>query len=380
MNHYGIGSRGAVPLSVSLSANTYIAKVNLSDNGLNSAGVSTLLTAIRGSAAPSLTELDVSHNQAGLEGAKALAQMLLDDCSGERNVTGLQRIDFGCNQIGDLGAKQVSEALGRCGCRTDALTSLSLTRNEISADGANALAAALATNSALQDFCLSWNSIADAAGAAGFAQLLSSPHVLRTLDLSWNGLSDAGVASLAQAIRGLSPGEGIKHLSLDHNRLTAKAAAAFAPLVSRLEAFSVSGNPIGQDGAAALLVAHHSCGASCQLSADEMGVRPDSAVGVLLAKASMGEPLTADDKLPDDLVQRAEKALAETGISIGSAKPSAATTTARGRAKSASGTKATKGDMAAKKTGAKVVANKSTSNTAPDGYGASDWVRQTHKG
>merc|ERR1711924_129636 len=69
---------------------------------------------------------------------------------------------------------------------------------------------------------------------------------------------------------------------------------ALGKALHALEALDVSGNPLGSEGACALLLAHHDVSRPCRLRMDDVCVRPDSALPTLLMRAAEGQPIEAE--------------------------------------------------------------------------------------
>lgn len=136
-----------------------------------------------------LAELDLSHNELGIDGAAELAAFL-------RAAPSLTSLDVGTNRIKDEGAAALAAALGANGrCK---LASLYAESNELGPQGAEALAS-FAAGSSLVTLGLADNLIKDegakamaaALGRAGRSQRLAA------LDLRSNGIGSTGAQALA---------------------------------------------------------------------------------------------------------------------------------------------------------------------------------------
>jgi internalin A len=163
-----------------------------------------------------LTTLNLSENQIGDDGARALA-----------NLTNLASLDLSLNQIGDHGARALANLAN--------LANLDLSHNQIGDDGARALAN-LANLASLD---LRHNQIGDDG-----ARALSSLASLSSLDLSLNQIGDDGARALANLAN-------LANLYLGDNRIGTDGARALASLAS-LSSLDLSFNQIGTDGARAL--------------------------------------------------------------------------------------------------------------------------------
>ena len=288
LQHYGIGKKGAPALGASLRVNVCMRALDLSDNGLGSAGVRSLVDALLGGGAPKLIILDLSQNQAGPDGAAALGELLADQTKSE---CGLQTLRFDANAIGDKGAGQLASGLAT----NRSLRSLHLCRNEVGDEGAGQMAPALAQNATLESLSLEWNQIR----ADGCRALLGACRdaAVTLLDLGWNGVRDEACAAIAGALRDGSA--QLRELKLHHNHVSAEGGAVLCAALGALDALDVSGNPLANEGVCALLLAHHALPADrpCRLRMEEVCVRPGSNLPLLLAKLSQGQPLEMQARL-----------------------------------------------------------------------------------
>ena len=282
LQHYGIGTRGAPALGASLRVNVCMRALDLSDNGLGSAGVRSLVDALLGGGAPALIILDLSQNQAGPDGAAALGELLAEQTKSE---CGLQTLRFDANAIGDKGAGQLASGLAT----NRSLKALHLCRNEVGCEGAGQMAPALAQNATLESLSLEWNQIR----ADGCRALLGACRdaAVTQLDLGWNGVRDEACAAIAAALRDGSA--QLRELKLHHNHVSAEGGAVLCAALGALDALDVSGNPLANEGVCALLLAHHALPADrpCRLRMEEVCVRPGSNLPLLLAKLSEGHPI-----------------------------------------------------------------------------------------
>jgi Ran GTPase-activating protein (RanGAP) involved in mRNA processing and transport len=219
-------------------------------------GLGTLLG--ESAALESLIELDVSDNDLGVEGARALAR--------STHLLGVRDLELGGNDIGDDGAIEIAHAEALA-----ALETLNVSANSIGGLGAQALLEGGAKK--LSSIDLSMNAIggsgASALGRAqlpltalyllgceigpnGMQELTRSKHLgtLRVLALSGNDLGDAGAQELARA-----PGlANLTTLDLCANGVSDIGALALAqsPYLKKLMVLELFGNEIGPRGAAAL--------------------------------------------------------------------------------------------------------------------------------
>ncbi|CAF1163317.1 unnamed protein product [Didymodactylos carnosus] len=131
-------------------------------------------------------------------------------------------LDIGSNNISAEGAKAIAEALKTNQTLTaldiennnisaegaiaealktnQTLTALGINSNNISAEGAKAIAEALKTNQTLTTLHMYNNNITDA-GAKAIAEALKTNQTLTTLDIRSNNISDAGAKAIAEAVK-----------------------------------------------------------------------------------------------------------------------------------------------------------------------------------
>lgn len=224
----GLGDAGLAALlgSHHLSG---LRRLDVAQNGLTAAAMSLL-----GSAPHELTDLDLSHNPLGREGAQAIAQALprvrlrslhVVDCGFDgADLAALlaggggriERLDAGRNAVGAGGARELGATVGAA-----ALQALDLARADLRAQGILELGRA-AHLKGVRALTLDGNGLDDASG----------PDVVRALDLLPN------LQELHLAENGLGPATAV--------------ALAAAPLSARLSCLDLAHNRLGDGGAAAL--------------------------------------------------------------------------------------------------------------------------------
>ena len=121
------------------------------------------------------------------------AQVVAKALAVNRTVT---HLDLSYNRIGDVGAVALAEALDAGSCWTH----LYLHGVDMTQGGAEALADSLRKNKSLTVLGLGDNAIEDR-GAAALASALKSNDTLRELYLPRNGCTDTGVLELAEALK-----------------------------------------------------------------------------------------------------------------------------------------------------------------------------------
>ena len=159
----------------------------------------------------------------------------------------LQKLWLGWNQISDEGATALAHAMKG----NTTLRLLSLDHNKISDEGVTALAQALKGNATLQTLWLGWNQISDE-GATALAHAMKGNTTLQELYLHNNQISDEGATALAHAMKGNTT---LQRLSLGNNQISDEGATALAHAMkgnTMLQRLSLGNNQISDEGATAL--------------------------------------------------------------------------------------------------------------------------------
>ena len=131
------------------------------------------------------------------------------------------------------------------------LQGLLLYHNQISDEGATALAQAMKGNTTLQRLYLGNNQISDE-GATALARAMKGNTTLLRLYLDYNLIGDEGATALAQAMKGNTT---LRQLSLDNNQISDKGAIALAQAMkgnTTLYLLSLGNNQISDEGVTAL--------------------------------------------------------------------------------------------------------------------------------
>ena len=158
-------------------------------------------------------------------------------------------VNLSGRELSDTDATQVAKSLR--GHRTR-VTRLLLDDNKIGHEGAAAIAAALESNSKLQELGIDNNNIGDK-GAVAIAMALRSNKTLQHLRLSKNNIGDDGAIALAEALKSNST---LHELELDNNNISSDGAKAIAVVLGErnrtLQQLWLSHNKIGDEGALAI--------------------------------------------------------------------------------------------------------------------------------
>lgn len=230
-NH--IGMHGAEAIGHLLEHNAVLSKLNLCSNGLGANGLSYIAKGLSHNVA--LTHLDLSSNNLGYEGARILASII--EC-GTISHLAVQR-----NSLGDKGGRLFFQAItDAMENDTDVLTYVNAEDNGFGPQTAQCIGKVLSTSNALQTLCLSGNAfgkgvkrITDGLGdnkmlttlqlsrcqlteddGAAFGKALGDNKTLRVLDLSSNKLKDRGVVDL---LKGVGVNKCLRVLNLSANKI-----------------------------------------------------------------------------------------------------------------------------------------------------------------
>ncbi len=167
---------------------------------------------------------------------------------------GVEHFLIGNNVVGDAGAEEIARMIAD----PDAprLKTLYLAGNAFGAEGARALAGALAEDESVESLWLKRNPLGPKSGAA-FGETLARNRTIRTLDLSNAALGDEGVEALFAR---MAENRALRTLYLDANGLGPRAARAIAAYLEAVKARGGAGlsglfigvNRLGCDGARAL--------------------------------------------------------------------------------------------------------------------------------
>ncbi|XP_078463919.1 leucine-rich repeat-containing protein 34 isoform X1 [Lampetra planeri] len=185
-----IGPRGAKALGQVLQTNRSLRSLNLAGNKVGEEGGVSLATALQTNV--SLRSLDLHHCDLGTDSIIAFSTALSYNSS-------VEELDLSRPLLFSL-QEETTVHVARMLRTNRALRSLRLAKHGVRDFGARQLSEALANNSSLTHLDLSCNLMARD-GAASLALLLEQgSSALRFLDLGFNRIGDAGVTALARAV------------------------------------------------------------------------------------------------------------------------------------------------------------------------------------
>lgn len=233
-----VGLNGARALGQVLPQLHRLERLNLADNDLGSGGVLALVRWLPVQL-PRMTELVLSGNDIRREGALVLAKVL-------PRMPALKELWLNGNSIGPTGASVVANVLQEM----PHLENLGLCDNIICPRGTKALSAVLPQLPYITGLMLGGNSIGPD-GIEILAPVLPELRFLSNLDLSCNGLGDTGAEALASALNQLGK---LQTLDLGENDFGPFGGEAIAESLHLLpiRALWLGGNNIGEIGATAL--------------------------------------------------------------------------------------------------------------------------------
>ncbi|MBL8601913.1 MAG: SDR family NAD(P)-dependent oxidoreductase [Myxococcales bacterium] len=196
--------------------------------------------------------------------------------------TTVKALLLGANQTGPAGGHAVAAMLRE----NHTVEAVYLGCNRLGAEGAEALGAALKGHPSVQQLWLKRNEIGDA-GVLALAGALRDNGTLRTLDLVCDGLSPRGLAVLVEALT--TPGAALEHLFVGGNALGPEGGALLATLVRRcrsLTTLSLSCCGLGDLGAERLAagLAENTTLTLLDVSSNGLGVAGVQALAEALAK------------------------------------------------------------------------------------------------
>jgi len=268
LDHQGMGDQMAIVLSESLRCLPYIQSIRLADNNLTDVGMGPILSSILSK--PNLLELNLSSNIIGPESAKALAMYLsAEKCP-------LQRLLLADADVDDYECSNFVEAMKT----NKELKEMDLAKNKIGiAENLNTVYPDLITGGeALADLLrhsdchietlkLGWN-LLRLDGAVDFVSSLGVNNTLTYLDLSYNALGKAAGVVLGDSI---IDNKSLQTLKLCNNGLHACAIFTICQGIIEnhsLRRVALDGNPIGEQGARALMMIPVFAGSRCVCTAE----------------------------------------------------------------------------------------------------------------
>ncbi|XP_070544480.1 leucine-rich repeat-containing protein 74B-like isoform X2 [Ptychodera flava] len=241
LKHCGLSAKDMNAISTALVRNLGITELCLSDNRLGKDGARHVADMLTENV--SIVTLDISDNNIGSEGARMVCDMIAENNS-------LTSLNLSGNDIKNQDGMYFSDLLRSP--RSGRLIDLNLSHNHIEESGGQQLALAIKHNRWLKTLNLSWNHIRRK-GANSICKALKLNDCLMDVDLSWNGLGDEGAVLVAEV---LQENTALRSFSVAYNRFSIKGINLITEGLRRnntLQIFRVGGNMVTHAGSMDLL-------------------------------------------------------------------------------------------------------------------------------
>jgi hypothetical protein len=228
----------------------------LGSNSIKSAGIIEICESLENS---QVHTLDLSDNEIGLDGARAIAKLIAS-----RSST-ISKIDLSGTKLTDSTALPIFEALRS----NKSVTELFLSRNNIK--NCKLLAQVIEESKTLRIVDLSWNILSEKAGLE-FANALTKAYSIQHLNLSFNSLGDRGAVAIAKAIPNVY--STFNYLNLSYNKITTIGGQALGENLLKndsLTSLIISGNNIGRKGLRPFMIGIHSHDHHVELGLEDVG-------------------------------------------------------------------------------------------------------------
>jgi len=286
LSHNNIGDEGARTLANGLAGNTTITTIDLGWSDIGYKGAIALADTIASNT--TITTIDLRGNNIDDESVKAFADALITKKS-FREVRSAHVTEM---LLKDLRNRNIP-FFRKKGAGNTNITTINFSSNDIGAEGANALAGALARNATITTINLSNNNIGDQ-GARALADKLSSNTTITTINLRGNYISAEGGRALAET---LASNTTITTINLYNNHIGAKGAKALAATLAdntTITRFDLGSNNIGDEGARALADALAGNTAITTIDLSRNGIGAEGARALADALASNATVVTID--------------------------------------------------------------------------------------
>ena len=227
-------------LMAAIKATTFLQKLDISKNNLNTAGAQKVATAIKNTV--NLKLLIMRSNDINEDGAKAIADSLQDKHY-------FEALDLGINRILSEGTITISQALKN----NTALQVLNLHNNAIESSAAQEISLMLTNKSRLSEIDISQNNF-KSEGIIIIAKSLQSINFLKIINLSSNKITSEASDHISSALRN---NPLLESLNVSHNKLQSTGCISICKALKNhhhLKTFNVSCNEIKSE--AAHFIAH----------------------------------------------------------------------------------------------------------------------------
>jgi hypothetical protein len=279
LQHLGMGDKLASLLSCCLADLPYVHELNIDNNNLTDIGVYDILKCLP--QMPDLTTLNLSRNKIDLKAANALAEFVtmkncnlqtlimqqsdIDDYEGLRLLhclrqnTSITSLNLSENKIGGVESMRISLSVPKSNAASVDINKSKLQQSQQPPSVqqqtcADAFAVYLSNSlCSLKSLNLSWN-LLRLDCATVLCKCLGSNLSLTNLDLSYNTLGETGGESLGAA---LMENKRLERLNLSNCGISSSVCLCIVIGViecASMRWLNVDSNPIGSDGAHALLL------------------------------------------------------------------------------------------------------------------------------
>ncbi|XP_046560568.1 leucine-rich repeat-containing protein 74B-like [Haliotis rubra] len=229
-----LGCNATRPLSVALTNNLRVERLDLQYADMKTEGVKDLAMALSDNI--TVSYLNLGNNDIGTDGTKWIAYLLLKNKL-------IKHLNIEGNKLTDNAAPHLAMVLEH----NTSLSILDLSHNEFCDNGAKLLAAALGLNTGLETFRISWNHVRGK-GAVAMCQSLKYNETLKLFDVSMNGFGYEGSVAMAEALK---VNTTLRELDMSSNRITWNGALIMSRGLKDnvgLEILRLGKNPLSTTG------------------------------------------------------------------------------------------------------------------------------------
>ena len=193
ISYNNIGYEGCKAISGALIHCIHLEELNISGNHIEGDGACVLASTFC-HYAQCLLKLDISYNSIRRNGAKAIADAL-------KHCTHLEELNISGNHIAGDGACVLARSL----CHyAQCLVKLDISHNSIRRDGVNSIADALKHCTHVEELNISGNDIGDDGACVLASTFCQYAQCLLKLDIRYNNIGSDGVKAIADALKHLS--------------------------------------------------------------------------------------------------------------------------------------------------------------------------------
>ncbi|XP_047527225.1 leucine-rich repeat-containing protein 74B-like [Vanessa atalanta] len=232
LKYYGVNPHGVRAMSIALTYNRYVRRIDLTSNYLSEDACYHLGQMLGDNVA--VQELILSRCRIRAGGIKRLVVFFAS--------RPLEELDLSYNELGDIGFEHLAQQI----LKGAVIKRLNLSYNDLSSEAASSFAAAIEGNNKTTHLDLSWNKMSSLKGVNEFLSYLSESEVLVNLNMSWNNLK------ISKILKKLLSVKTLRVLDLSNNKLdkiAAKTIANSLKTAKSLHTLDLSFNPFYGDDA-----------------------------------------------------------------------------------------------------------------------------------